>query len=129
MLKVVALLCVISVVVVHSKPGNTYTTKFDNVNIDDILKSDRLINSYFKCLMTGRGCTPDGAELRRVLPDALKSACSKCSQKQKEGSKKIIHFMIEKKRNLWDQVEKKFDPQGVYRKKYEAEIKKEKLAI
>jgi hypothetical protein len=55
-----------------------YTTKYDGVNLDEILKSDRLLNNYFKCLMETGKCTPDGNELKRTLPDALKSECSKC---------------------------------------------------
>lgn len=55
-----------------------YTTKYDGVNLEEILKSDRLLNNYFKCLMETGKCTPDGNELKRTLPDALKSECSKC---------------------------------------------------
>jgi Insect pheromone-binding family, A10/OS-D len=55
-----------------------YTTKYDGVNLDEILKSDRLLNNYFKCLMETGKCTPDGNELKRTLPDALKNECSKC---------------------------------------------------
>lgn len=57
---------------------NKYTTKYDGVNLDEILKSDRLLNNYFKCLMDTGKCTPDGNELKRTLPDALKTECSKC---------------------------------------------------
>lgn len=42
-----------------------YTTKFDNVNIDEILNNDRLVNSYFKCLMDQGKCTPEGEEVKR----------------------------------------------------------------
>jgi len=55
-----------------------YTTKYDNINLDDILKSERLLNNYFNCLMERGKCTPDGNELKRTLPDALKTDCSKC---------------------------------------------------
>jgi hypothetical protein len=55
-----------------------YTTKYDNINLDDILKSERLLNNYFNCLMDKGKCTPDGNELKRTLPDALKTDCSKC---------------------------------------------------
>lgn len=57
---------------------SSYTTKYDGVNLDEILKSDRLLNNYFKCLMDQGKCTPDGNELKRTLPDALKTGCSKC---------------------------------------------------
>ncbi|XP_045460853.1 ejaculatory bulb-specific protein 3-like [Harmonia axyridis] len=124
MFKYVVLLCLLSVVLVYSRPADKYTTKYDNIDLDEILKSDRIIKNYFNCLMTGRGCTPDGLELKKNLPDALKNNCMKCSEKQKEGSKKIIQFMIENKKHLWEKIEKKYDPSGSYKKKYEAELKK-----
>ena len=55
-----------------------YTTKYDNINLDDILRSERLLNNYFNCLMDKGKCTPDGNELKRTLPDALKTGCKKC---------------------------------------------------
>ena len=69
------MLCVLSVVVAQK-----YTTKYDGVNLDEILKSDRLFNNYYKCLMDTGRCTPDGNELKRTLPDALKTDCSKCKK-------------------------------------------------
>lgn len=45
-------------------PQNKYTTKFDNVNLDAILRNDRLLNNYFRCLMDQGACTPDGDELK-----------------------------------------------------------------
>jgi hypothetical protein len=41
-----------------------YTTKYDNMNLDEILASDRLVDNYFKCVMGKGKCTPDGAELK-----------------------------------------------------------------
>ncbi|KAL3289145.1 hypothetical protein HHI36_003582 [Cryptolaemus montrouzieri] len=126
MLRITVIIVLVAVVFVHCKPADKYTTKYDNVDLDEILKSDRLINSYFNCLISndGKRCTPDGAELRRDLPDALKNGCAKCSEKQKSGSRRIINHIIKHKKNLWDQIEKKYDPQGVYIKKYQAELSK-----
>lgn len=64
--------------VVNAQQAPKYTTKYDGVNLDEILKSDRLLNNYFKCLMETGKCTPDGNELKRTLPDALKTECKKC---------------------------------------------------
>lgn len=72
----IVVVCVIFGVVSAQDPK--YTTKYDGVNLDEILKSDRLLNNYFKCLMETGKCTPDGNELKRTLPDALKSDCGKC---------------------------------------------------
>lgn len=48
---------------VHTAPSE-YGSKFDNVNLDDILNNDRLFNNYFKCLMETGKCTPEGEELK-----------------------------------------------------------------
>ncbi|XP_043277877.1 allergen Tha p 1-like isoform X2 [Venturia canescens] len=50
-----------------AKP-NTYTSRWDKVNLDEILDSKRLLHHYFKCLMSKGPCPPDGAELKRI-PD------------------------------------------------------------
>lgn len=42
-----------------------YTTKYDGINLDEILASDRLLGNYLKCLNDEGKCTPDGAELKR----------------------------------------------------------------
>ena len=41
-----------------------YTTKYDNINLDEILQSDRLLNNYLNCIMERGKCTADGTELK-----------------------------------------------------------------
>lgn len=41
-----------------------YTTKYDGINLDEILNSKRLLGTYIKCLLDGTSCTPQGKELR-----------------------------------------------------------------
>lgn len=41
-----------------------YTTKYDNIDVDQVLASKRLVNSYVQCLLDKKPCTPEGAELR-----------------------------------------------------------------
>ncbi|XP_046398655.1 ejaculatory bulb-specific protein 3-like [Ischnura elegans] len=101
-----------------------YTTKYDNVNVDEILRSDRLVKNYFDCLMDKGPCTPEGSELKKSIPDALQTECSKCTEKQKEKAHKVIRHLIENKPDMWSQLEAKWDPTGEYRKKYDAEYKK-----
>ena len=42
-----------------------YTTKWDSVDLDQILASERLLNNYVKCLLDTGNCTPDGSDLKR----------------------------------------------------------------
>lgn len=41
-----------------------YETKYDDVDLDSILKSDRLLSNYVKCLLNEGPCTPDATELK-----------------------------------------------------------------
>jgi hypothetical protein len=41
-----------------------YTTRYDNINVDEILESDRLRDNYINCVLEKGKCTPEGTELR-----------------------------------------------------------------
>nr|CAD7577007.1 unnamed protein product [Timema californicum] len=41
-----------------------FTTQYDNVDLDVILKNPRLLNGYLDCLVRDGNCTPDGKELK-----------------------------------------------------------------
>ncbi|KMQ90684.1 ejaculatory bulb-specific protein 3, partial [Lasius niger] len=51
-------------VVACALADDRYTTKYDNIDIDTILKSDRLLKNYVNCLLEKGSCTPDGKELK-----------------------------------------------------------------
>lgn len=66
-----------------------------------------------------RNSIPVVLSFAETLPDAIKNECSSCSEKQKGGSKKVIEYLIDNKPNAWKDLEKKYDPDGSYRIKYE----------
>lgn len=59
----------------------------------------------------------------------LASDCPKCNRKKRETANKVLRHLIENKKALFDELEAKYDPEGVYRKKYEAEDEKEGINI
>ncbi|XP_066259550.1 ejaculatory bulb-specific protein 3-like [Euwallacea similis] len=128
-MKVLMLLSLLVLLVVGSPIPDQYTSKFDNVDFDQILQSDRLLSNYINCLLDKGKCTPDAIELKKNLPDALETECSKCSAKQKEGVRKVVTFLIEKRKDYWKELEKKYDPEGKYYKKYQETAKKENLNL
>lgn len=71
----------------------TYDSKYDSIDVDQILKSERLLSNYIKCLLDEGPCTPDGQDLKDTLPDGIATNCSNCTETQKEKSDKIMHFM------------------------------------
>lgn len=54
-----------------------------------------------------------------VLPDALKTDCSKCTEVQKNRSEKVIRFLMKNRATDFDRLIAKFDPTGEYKKKLE----------
>lgn len=69
-MKIVVFLFVI-LAVVYAKPADHYTTKYDNVDTESILKNDRLLRTYVDCLKGTKKCTKDGEELKRKFPNYL----------------------------------------------------------
>lgn len=43
---------------------STYTTKYDGIDLDEILNNNRLLTNYVKCLLEQGPCTADGSELK-----------------------------------------------------------------
>ncbi|KAM7349332.1 antennal protein 10 isoform 1-T1 [Cochliomyia hominivorax] len=96
----------------------TYDNKFDNIDIDEILGQERLLNNYIKCLEGLGPCTPDGKMLKETLPDAITTNCAKCTERQKYGSDKVTHYLIDNRPEDWTRLEKIYDPEGSYRMAY-----------
>nr|ULF48244.1 chemosensory protein 3 [Acyrthosiphon pisum] len=96
-----------------------YTTKFDNFDVEKVLNNDRILTSYIECLLDQGNCTNEGRELKRVLPDALKTDCSKCTDVQKDRSERVIKFLIKNRSAEFDKLTAKYDPSGEYKKKLE----------
>jgi len=129
-LTIVCCIAAVSVIMIQAAPApQKYTTKYDNVDIDNILNNDRLLNNYFKCLMETGKCTPEGEEIKQWLPEAMKNKCADCSERQRKGSEKIIKFLSENKTDMWKQLETKYDPQGIYRQLYQEEAKRLNIQV
>lgn len=53
------------------------------------------------------------------LSDAIHNECDGCSEKQKEGSDKVIKYLIKNKKDLWTELRNKYDPERVSKKYYD----------
>lgn len=42
-----------------------YPTRYDNIDVDSILASERLLKNYMNCLLDKGSCSPEGKLLRR----------------------------------------------------------------
>lgn len=55
-----------------------------------------------------------------LLPDAIRSDCSKCTPTQKRNSKKVITFLRTRRPKDWDALTTKYDPQGLFKQRVDA---------
>lgn len=55
---------VLVILVAVTLADDKYSTKYDGINLDEILQNERLLTSYIDCLKDTGNCTPDGADLK-----------------------------------------------------------------
>ncbi|XP_072392142.1 ejaculatory bulb-specific protein 3-like [Diabrotica undecimpunctata] len=84
-----------SIIIAVCVANQKYTTKYDNVDIDAIIKSERLLKNYFNCLMDEGPCNADGKELKSTW----------ISHGVADGKRRINQ---EKKFQIWENLKKKF---------------------
>lgn len=53
-----------------------------------------------------------------VLPEALETNCEKCSEKDKENSAHVLKFLFNNEKEIFEELEKKYDPSGKFREQY-----------
>ncbi|XP_011307928.1 ejaculatory bulb-specific protein 3-like [Fopius arisanus] len=125
----IAVFVLFSCLAVISARPETYSSKWDTINVDEILNNDRILTNYVNCLLEKGNCTPEGKELRRILPDALETECAKCTDAQKVRSQKVLKFVVRNKPVHWKNVVEKYDPEKKYVQKYEDEAIAEGFTI
>lgn len=108
-MKSVLLFCIISVALVAV---NAQFSRLANFDVNMLLKNDRILNNYMKCILDKGPCTNEGRDLKNHLPEALDTTCGQCSTKQKKDTKQLINHLETKKPQLYNDVRAKYDPSG-----------------
>ncbi|PZC77867.1 allergen Tha p 1 [Helicoverpa armigera] len=120
--------CVLSLaaLTIARPDGATYTDKYDNVDLDEILGNRRLMVPYIKCMLDQGKCAPDAKELKEHIKEALENECGKCTEAQKKGTRRVIGHLINHEADFWNELTAKYDPERKYTTKYEKELKEVK---
>nr|XP_034835688.1 allergen Tha p 1-like [Maniola hyperantus] len=121
----VVLFCLLGAVLAEEK----YSDKYDNFDLNEVLQNKRLLQSYANCILDKGKCTPEGKELREHIQDALETGCKKCTDAQSKGATTVINHVIENEPEIWKELTAKYDPQGIWLKKYEDLAKERGIAI
>nr|AOG12890.1 chemosensory protein [Eogystia hippophaecolus] len=118
-MKTIIAFCALVVVVV-AFPGDTYDPRYDNFNAQELADNLRLLKSYGKCFLDEGPCTPEGADFKKSIPEALRTTCAKCTPKQRELIRIVVRAFQTKLPDVWEQLAKKEDPNGEYKESFEA---------
>ncbi|XP_013162800.1 PREDICTED: ejaculatory bulb-specific protein 3-like [Papilio xuthus] len=118
------LMCVLAAALAES-----YSDKYDNIDLQEIADNDRLLDAYANCLLEKGKCSPEGKELKGHMKDAIETGCEKCTDAQKKGTNFMIDHLIRKKPEIWNQLANKYDPTGKWRKVYEDRAKEHGIVI
>ncbi|XP_018321497.1 uncharacterized protein LOC108734429 [Agrilus planipennis] len=102
--------------------GGYYRTRYDHINVDTVMNSKRLVNYYGACLLSRGPCPPQGAELKRVLPEALQTNCARCTEKQKAGAYRTIKRLRKEYPGIWKALLEEYDPTEKYVRRFEETI-------
>ncbi|GBP07785.1 Ejaculatory bulb-specific protein 3 [Eumeta japonica] len=122
----IVLLVLALAAVVLARP-DTYTDRYDNIDLDEILNNRRLLVPYVKCVLDQGKCSPEGKELKSHIREALENNCGKCTNAQRNGTRKVIEHLINHEEDYWNELRAKYDPQSKYVTKYETELRKSEL--
>ncbi|XP_044745729.1 eukaryotic translation initiation factor 4 gamma-like [Coccinella septempunctata] len=107
------------IVIAKGSPIQFYATKYDHLDIEEILNNRRMVKYYANCLLSRGPCTPQGAELKRILPEALETNCLRCTEKQKAVTYQSIKRLKKEYPKTWALLETKWDPNNVYVRRFE----------
>ncbi|XP_045501847.1 allergen Tha p 1-like [Colias croceus] len=102
------------VAVVVSLPADTYNPEYDNFNAQELVENLRLLKNYGKCFLDAGPCTPEGNDFKKVIPEALRTSCAKCTPKQRELVRTVVRGFQTKLPDMWQQLVNKEDPKGQY---------------
>ncbi|XP_054277286.1 ejaculatory bulb-specific protein 3-like [Macrosteles quadrilineatus] len=89
----------------------------ESFNVDTVLSNPRVLNAYLKCVLGTGPCTKEGREMKRLLPEVVRTACKSCSTKDKVNLRKFLRRVEAdpKLADAWRKVLEKYDPHRLYR--------------
>ncbi|XP_013137575.1 PREDICTED: platelet glycoprotein Ib alpha chain-like [Papilio polytes] len=104
-----------------------YDARYDYLDVDALFNSKRLVRNYVDCLINSQRCTPEGKALKRLLPEALRTKCVRCTERQKRTAVKIIKRLKTEYPEEWAKLATKWDPTGDFTRYFEVFLANEQF--
>ncbi|XP_014364607.2 uncharacterized protein LOC106715771 [Papilio machaon] len=104
-----------------------YDARYDYLDVDALFNSKRLVRNYVDCLINSQRCTPEGKALKRLLPEALRTKCVRCTERQKRTAVKIIKRLKNEYPEEWAKLASRWDPTGDFTRYFEVFLANEQF--
>ncbi|CAG5049052.1 unnamed protein product [Parnassius apollo] len=117
-MKTLILLCTLAAVALAA-PSDTYNPHYDSFNAQELVDNVRLLKNYGNCFLGKGPCTSEGNDFKKIIPEALRTTCGKCTPKQKELVRTVVKGFQTKLPDIWQQLVLKEDPTGEYKESFE----------
>ncbi|CAH0713151.1 unnamed protein product, partial [Brenthis ino] len=104
-----------------------YDSRYDYLDVDALFNSKRLVRNYAECLINGQRCTPEGKALKKLLPEALRTKCIRCTEHQKKIAVKVIKRLKSEYPEVWAKLASKWDPTGDFTRYFEVFLANEQF--
>ncbi|XP_026320763.1 ejaculatory bulb-specific protein 3-like [Hyposmocoma kahamanoa] len=99
-----------------------YDRRYDYFEVDYLIHNPRLLMTYMNCFLDRGPCPPVGKELKRLLPEVVKTRCQKCSPRQRRFARKVIDAFNKYLPSSHDDLKKKLDPEKKYYEAFEKSL-------
>ncbi|XP_013137111.1 PREDICTED: ejaculatory bulb-specific protein 3-like [Papilio polytes] len=116
-MKTIVLLCTLAAAA-YAAPADTYNAQYDNFNAQELVENSRLLKNYGRCFLSKGPCTAEGSDFKKTIPEALRTSCAKCTPKQRELVRTVVHGFQTKLPEIWTELVQQEDPKGKYKEAF-----------
>ncbi|XP_077287180.1 uncharacterized protein LOC143911954 [Arctopsyche grandis] len=109
----------------QNQEGGFYDSRYDYLDVDTILDNKRLVRNYVDCLLNEKPCTAEGKQLRRILPEGLRTKCARCTPRQKHNALAILSRLQTEHPKDWERLAARWDPTGDYTRRFKDYLEKD----
>lgn len=93
--------------------------------VKGIVETNYLISSHlaYKIKLAVLQNTNSFIPITDHIKEALENECAKCTETQKNGTRKVIGHLINNEDAYWKELTAKYDPENKFTAKYEKELR------
>ncbi|XKL59760.1 hypothetical protein PGB90_000776 [Kerria lacca] len=92
-----------------------YKDLYEKLDFDSLLKNNRLVSLYIRCLLNKNKCNKEGLVLRDAIPEIIETTCGNCTEKERDIVRKVMNFIYTNRNADFEKIYEQFDPERIHR--------------